>query len=90
MAIERNLAEPAEWSEEDTTRAERCWADYQQAHDISGRIGQTVGIDPQTGKVWFGASIPEVSRQVEAEGSFRPLFFARVGYDYYYRKGGRR
>ena len=34
------------WTEADTKKAEQIWADYQKQHDVSGRRGQAVGIDP--------------------------------------------
>ena len=77
-------------TEVDTPRALQVWAEYQQHHDVSGRKGQTAGIDPKSGRVWFGESIVEIVQQMEAEKVFTPLYYARVGYDYYLRKGGRR
>jgi hypothetical protein len=74
----------------DVERAKQIWADYQAAHDVSDRKGQAVGIDPQTGQVWFGESATAIWQQMEAQGSARPLVFMRVGSDYYVRKGGRR
>jgi hypothetical protein len=78
------------WTEEDTTRARRVWAEYQQQHDVSGRKGQAVGIDPVSGRVWFGESGLDIRRQQEAEGGWSPLLLLRVGSDHYIRKGGRR
>ena len=60
------------------------------AHDVSALKGKTAGIDPRSGRVWFAESIPDVALQLEAEGIDTPLFFVWVGYDYYYRKRGRR
>lgn len=77
-------------TEEDARRAEACWAEYQRAHDVSDRTGQTVGIEPVTGSLWFGESIPDVVNQRNAAGIRKPLHFVRVGSDAYYRKGGRR
>jgi len=78
------------WTAEDTERALRAWEEYRQFHDISACIGQTAGIEPRSGRVWFGESIPDVLRQRDAEGIDAPLFAVRVGYDYYYRKGSAR
>ena len=78
------------WSEEETAAAKRIWAEYQQKHDLSDRVGQTAGIDPSTGRIWFGDSIPDVVSQRDAAGLHAPLRFERVGSDTYYRKGGRR
>ena len=77
-------------SEVDVSRAQQIWAEYQQTHDISDRKGQAVGIDPVRGRIWFGESIVDISEQLRAEGIEIPLYFVRAGYDYYYRKGGRR
>ena len=72
----------------DVSRALQVWAEYQQHHDVSGRKGQTAGIDPSTGRVWFGESIVDIVQQMESEGVFTPLYYVRVGYDHYFRKGG--
>ena len=77
------------WKKEDTARAVKAWADYQQTHDVTDRHGQAVGIDPASGRVWFGESAADVWTQAQAEGSDAPLFFLRVGYSYYQRKGTR-
>ena len=78
------------WKEEDTTRAVQAWADYQKTHDVSDRHGQAVGIDPVSGRVWFGETAWQISDLARADGVDRPLYFVRVGYDYYQRKGGHR
>ena len=80
----------AAWSEADTARACQIWADYQRQHDLTGRAGQAVGIDPASGRVWFGASAKDIVLRLEAQGVHTPLYFLRVGQDYYARKGGRR
>lgn len=78
------------WTEADTQRACQIWEDYQKQHDVSGQIGQTAGIDPVSGRVWFGKSAQDVYNQMRAEGMDTLLYFVRVGYDYYERKGGRK
>jgi hypothetical protein len=78
------------WSDLDTAKAEQIWAEYQKHHDLSGDVGKTVGIDPKSGRVWIGESIQDVLSQRNAEGSSALLFFERVGFETYYRKGGRR
>jgi hypothetical protein len=78
------------WTEADTAKASEVWAEYQRQHDVSARIGQAVGIDPVSGRVWFGESAKDIVLNLEAEGIHAPLFFLRVGQDYYGRKGGRR
>jgi hypothetical protein len=75
------------WTERDTERAQQVWAAYQRQHDISDRLGQTAGIDPVSGQIWFGASAKDIVAQMEAEGRVMPLYFVRVGTDYYRRKG---
>ena len=80
----------AKWTEGDSKRAQEAWLDYQQHHDVSARIGQTAGIEPVSGGIWFGDSIPDVIAQRDADGNSAPLFFVRVGSDAYYRKGGHR
>jgi len=77
-------------TEDDARRAEALWAQYQNTHDTLGRLGQTVGMEPVTGTLWFGDSIADVVNQRNAAGVSKPLHFMRVGYDAYYRKGGHR
>jgi len=78
------------WTEADTAKAEEVWTDYQQQHDLSAMTGKTAGIDPHSGRVWIGESIPDVLAQRDAEGIGALLFFERIGSKTYYRKGGRR
>ena len=78
------------WTDADTARALQIWADYQQQHDVSDRIGQAVGIDPVSGRVWFGESALAIRRQMDSEGIDAPLYLLRVGFDYYLRKGRQR
>ncbi len=77
----------ANWTEADTARAKEIWAEYQKQHDVSDGKGQAVGIDPVSGRVWFGKSATDIWRQMEVEGTESSLYFVRVGYDYYGRKG---
>jgi hypothetical protein len=77
------------WTEADSIKAAQIWADYQKQHDVSDRRGQAVGIDPVSGQVWFGESARDIMIQLQAQGGWRPLYFLRVGFDYYQRKGGR-
>ena len=79
----------ATWNEADTARACQMWENYQREHDVTGRLGQAVGIDPASGRVWFGTSAKDIVLHLEAQGIHAPLFFLRVGQDYYARKGGR-
>jgi hypothetical protein len=78
------------WSEADSIRASELWEQYQRDHDVSSQVGRAVGIDPESGHVWFGESAEEIVRQRDAVGLSTPLYFLRVGQDYYQRKGGRR
>ncbi len=77
------------WTEADTARAIRFWEEYQKTHDVTGQRGQVVGIDPEGGRIWFGASAVEIKRQMDAEGFEKPVYCVRVGSDYYLRKGDR-
>jgi hypothetical protein len=65
------------------------WAEYQKHHDVSAHIAETAGIDPVSGRIWFGESATDIRRQMDAEGLETPLLCLRVGSDYYVRKGGR-
>jgi len=78
------------WTAADTAKAQAIWAEYQKIHDVSARKGQAVGIDPASGRVWFGASAKDIAHQMEQQCLFAPLLFLRVGCPYYVRKGGRR
>ena len=77
------------WTGADSAKAKQIWIWYQQKNDVSERIGQTVGIDPQSGQIWFGGSIRDVVSQRDAEGLKSLLFFERVGSDVYLNKGSR-
>lgn len=78
------------WTEADSSRAREIWAAYQQEHDVSTRRGQAVGIDPVSGRVWFGDSALDIVQQLRSQGLDTPLFFLRVGSDHYGRKGRHR
>jgi hypothetical protein len=80
----------SQWTEADSNRAQKIWSEYGQHHDLSKQVGQTAGIDPNSGRIRFGDSIQEVIAQRDADGSDAPLFFVRVGSEGYYRKGGHR
>lgn len=81
--------ELSQWQEEDSLKAESIWAEYQRQHDLTDRVGQTAGIDPMSGRIWFGKSIQDIVSQRDAEGLTSPLFFERVGAPSYFRKGNR-
>ena len=80
----------SEWTEADSRRCKQIWAEYQKQHDITERIGQTAGIDPKSGQIWFGDSALDIVKKRETKGLTSPLFFERVGYEAYFRKVGRR
>ena len=80
----------SDWTEADSDRAKALWAEYERSHDLSKEAGQTAGIEPASGRIWFGDSIQDVIAQRDADGSAAPLFFVRVGSATYYRKGGHR
>lgn len=84
------MATTTDWTPADTEAARRIWQGYQTEHDLSGRIGQAAGIDPRTGEVWLGDSIVDIVDQRKAKGLSSPLFFERIGYPTYFRKGRRR
>jgi hypothetical protein len=79
----------AKWEESDSAKARQIWMDYQRRHDLSARIGQTAGIDPRSGRIWFGSSVRDIVSQREAEGLNSPLYFERVGSETYLHKGTR-
>ena len=79
-----------EWTEDQSRHAQALWLDYQQRHDLSGKKGQTAGVDPVKGTIWIGDSIQDVIAQRDVAGSTSPLYFVRVGFPTYYRKRGRR
>jgi hypothetical protein len=74
----------------DITKAREIWAEYQRQHEVSEHLGEAVGIEPVSGRVWFGPKALDIARQMRAEGIDRPFYCVRVGSDYYGRKGGRR
>ena len=59
------LRDPSLWTPVDTARAQQIWAEYQHEHDVSTRIGQTAGIDPNTGRVWIADSAEDILDQME-------------------------
>ena len=78
------------WTEADTKKAQQFWSEYQQKHNLADRQGETAGIDPATGHIWFGQSASDIVAKLDAEGSTVSLYFVRVGFNTYLRKGGRR
>jgi hypothetical protein len=88
--VAKAIVTAAKWTEADSHRAQPICSDYSQMHDLSAKAGQTAGIEPATGRIWFGGSIQEVIADRNAAGCEAPLFFVRVGSATYSRKGGRR
>lgn len=84
------MAATSTWTTADTETARRIWQEYQTTHDLSDRIGRAAGIDPKTGEVWLGESIVDIVEQRKLKGLCSPLFFERIGYPTYFRKGRRR
>ena len=78
------------WTEADTANACQFWQDYQAQNDVTSLTGKTAGIDPVTHKIWFGDSAAEIVEELERTGHSMPLYFVRVGFDHYLRKGARR
>ena len=77
------------WTEADSAKAKQIWVQYRQRYDLSSRVGQTVGIDPDNERVWFGESIQDVVSQRDVEGLTSLLFFERIGSETYFDKGRR-
>lgn len=84
------MTETTPWTDADRQKAQAVWDEYQRQHDVSARRGQAVGIDPASGRVWFGAQGLDAINAARADGVTTPLLLLRVGYSYYQRKGGRR
>lgn len=57
---------------------------------VPAKEGQTAGIDPKSGRIWFGDSILEIVEHRRTEDLDYPLFFERVDYAAYLWKGERR
>ena len=84
---EKIKMEKSRWSQTDTDKAKRIWKEYEQNNDLSSHIGETAGIDPNNGQIWFGESIRSIVSKREQEGFTSPIFFQRVGSETYYHKG---
>jgi hypothetical protein len=84
------MTETEHWSAEETQKAQDIWAEYQRQHNVVDKYGQVVGIDPQSGRVWFGTDLAKVTQAARASGVKSPLLCLRAGFGYYQRKGGRR
>jgi hypothetical protein len=73
----------------DVDKAKRIWAEYERDHDLAGRESEAVGIDPDTGEVFFGESAKAITLRLVREGRNRPLYFRWVNNPIYGRKGRR-
>lgn len=78
------------WTDADTDRARQIWYEYLHKNNVSSLVGQTAGVDPVSGRIWFGESASDIWSQRQLEGIDSPIYCVRVGYDYYLRKGRRR
>lgn len=74
----------------DIAEAERIWDEYQRTHDLAGLRGQAAGIDPKTGEVWLGKNLIDICQKRDELGLNSLLFFVRIGFRTYLRKGGHR
>jgi len=72
------------WNKDRSVKAKKIWEDYLKQHDLSNRAGETAGIDPESGRIWFGESIRDVVSKRNKDGFSSPLFFERVGSETYY------
>jgi len=75
------------WTDADTARACEIWQEYQSRNDLSQLLGKAAGIDPVSRRIWFGESAAEIVEQMERDGIATRLYFVRVGFDHYLRKG---
>jgi hypothetical protein len=71
--------------DEFSRKALAVWQDYQKSHDVSAQKGQTAGIDPESGRVWFGKSPSDIWDQLKDEGLTIPLVYLGVGMVHYAR-----
>lgn len=81
------MIDPEKISDEDATLALQYWENYQKTHDVSALRGKAVGIDPHSGRVWFGDNAREVVQNARADGVTSSLLGLRVGENFYLRKG---
>jgi hypothetical protein len=73
----------------DVNKAQQIWAEYERSHDLTDRQSEAVGIDPETGEVFFGESAKAITLRLVREGRNRPLYFRWVNNPIYGRKGRR-
>jgi streptogramin lyase len=77
------------WKPEFTPRALELWEDYQRQHDLSSQVGMVAAIDPVSGRVWIDESGVDVVAQMRSEGADLPVYFVRIGYPSFIKKGRR-
>ena len=77
------------WKTETAERAREFWQAYQRQHDVSDLRGQVAAVDPESGRVWIGPYAIDALDKMNADGVDTPVWFVRVGYDYYVTKGRR-
>lgn len=76
-------------TEAETEQALHIWEEFRRQNDLSERKGQAVGIEPISGRIWFGETARDIRGQLDAEGIDRPFLCARVGASAYLVKKGR-
>lgn len=86
----RSAVSPQTGPAVDVERACAIWDEYRRQHDITPLVDQTAGIEPISGRIWFGESAADVYQKKIADGIEAPMYVVRVGYDYYVRKGRHR
>jgi hypothetical protein len=74
------------WTPAETEQDRHDWEAYQQQHDLTVRQGQTAGIDPVSGRTWFGPLAKAIVAQLAAEGLTIPLYCIQIGSDVYLRR----
>src|SRR5437773_339036 len=77
------------WKPEYTAHALDLWAEYQRHHDLSSQVGKVAAIDPVSGRVWIDESGVDVVAQMRSEGADVPVYFVRIGYPSFVKKGRR-
>lgn len=61
-------------------RAVALWVEYRRTHDAASFTGPTVGVDPDSGEMFFGANFRDISLRLLAGGNHRPLCFMPTNY----------
>jgi hypothetical protein len=91
--MSRTVSHPTLIAQSVAERVAAVWADYQRTHDVTPYAECSVGVDPDTGSVFFGQTFVDTEASAAAAGINRPLMFVRVGrieaQKQRYRLGGR-